>query len=109
MSYWYKLDCYESDPYYVEVKILDADGEVIGSALKTDGASSVSSWTQVTLPIEYKVTDRKADKIYVIFKSSSTGKTGSRKYSLSRYDSGEGSVNIHAGNVLWLDDVKLNY
>ena len=109
MSYWYKLDSYESDPYFVEVKILDADGDVIGSAKKMDGASSVSSWTQVTLPIEYTVTDRKAAKIYMSFKSSSTGKTGSRKYSLSRYDYGEGSLNIHAGNILWLDDVKLNY
>ena len=109
MSYWYKLDSYESDPYYVEIQILDKDGEVIGSAKKLDGNATVSSWTQVTLPIEYTVTDKKADKIYVIFKSSATGKTASRKFSLSRYDSGEGSVNIHAGNVLWLDDVKLNY
>ena len=109
MSYWYKLDCFESDPYYVEVKILDKDGEVIGSAVKKDGASSVSSWTQVTLPINYTVTDRKAAKIYVVFKSSASGKKTSRKYTLSRYDYGEGNVTIHAGNVLWLDEVKLNY
>ena len=109
MSYWYKLNSYESDPYYVEIQILDKDGEVIGSAKKLDGNATVSSWTQVTLPIEYTVTDKKADKIYVIFKSSATGKKTSRKYSLSRYDSGEGSVNIHAGNILWIDDVNLNY
>ena len=109
MSYWYKLDCFESDPYYVEIKILDKDGEVIGSAVKKDGASSVSSWTQVTLPINYTVTDRKAANIYVIFKSSASGKKTSRKYTLSRYDYGEGNVTIHAGNVLWLDEVKLNY
>ena len=109
LSYWYKLNSYESDPYYVEIKILDKDGEVIGSAKKTDGASSVSTWTQVTLPLVYTVTDKKADKIYVSFKSSSTGKISSRDYSLSRYDYGEGTVSIHAGNILWLDDVKLNY
>ena len=109
MSYWYKLDCFESDPYYVEIKILDKDGEVIGSAVKKDGASSVSSWTQVTLPINYTVTDKKAAKIYVVFKSSASGKKTSRKYTLSRYDYGEGNVTIHAGNVLWLDEVKLNY
>ena len=109
MSYWYKLDCFESDPYYVEVKILDKDGEVIGSAVKKDGASSVSSWTQVTLPINYTVTDKKAAEIYVVFKSSASGKKTSRKYTLSRYDYGEGNVTIHAGNVLWLDEVKLNY
>lgn len=109
MSYWYKLDCFESDPYYVEVKIYDKDGEVIGSAVKKDGASSVSSWTQVTLPINYTVTDKKAAEIYVVFKSSASGKKTSRKYTLSRYDYGEGNVTIHAGNVLWLDEVKLNY
>ena len=109
MSYWYKLDCFESDPYYVEIKILDKDGEVIGSAVKKDGASSVSSWTQVTLPINYTVTDKKAAEIYVVFKSSASGKKTSRKYTLSRYDYGEGNVTIHAGNVLWLDEVKLNY
>ena len=109
MSYWYKLDCHESDPYYAEVKVLAADDEVIGSARKTDAASTVSSWTQVTLPIEYTVTDKKAEKIYIIFKSSSSGKKNSRKYNLSRYDYGEGNVTIHAGNVLWVDDVRLNY
>ncbi len=109
MSYWYKLDSYESDPYYVEVKILDASGSVIGSAKKTDLSSSVSYWTQVTIPITYDITTKKAAKIYIIFKSSATGKTTSRKFSLSRYDYGEGSVNVHAGNVLWLDDIKLNY
>jgi hypothetical protein len=109
MSYWYKLDCFESDPYYVEIKILDKDGEVIGSAVKKDGASSVSSWTQVTLPINYTVTDKKAAEIYVVFKSSASGKKTSRKYTLSRYDYGEGNVTIHAGNVLWIDEVKLNY
>lgn len=109
LSYWYKLDCYESDPYSVEIQVLDKDGEVIGSARKADGASSVSSWTQVTLPVNYTTTDKKAAKIYVIFKSSSTGKKESRKYTLSRYDFGEGDVTIHAGNVLWIDDVKLNY
>lgn len=114
MSFWHKLDSYESDPYYVEVQILDAEGLVIGSAKKVDGSTSVSYWTQVTLPITYDLTNRKADKIYVTFKSSATAKTGSRKYtSLSRYEpSGERNLNgdgIHAGNVLWIDEVKLNY
>ena len=109
MSYWYKLDSYESDPYYVEVQVLDDSGEVIGSGKSTDVKTSVSNWTQATLPINYEITTKKASEIYILFKSSATGKTGSRKYSLSRYDYGEGSVNVHAGNILWLDDIKLNY
>ena len=109
MSYWYKLESYESDPYYVEVQVLDEAGEVIGSGKRTDVKNTVTSWTQATLPITYEITTKKASKIYIIFKSSASGKTGSRKYSLSRYDYSEGSVNVHAGNILWLDDIKLNY
>ena len=109
MSYWYKLEAYESDPYYVEVQILDSAGEVIGSAKRTDIGTTTSNWTKVTLPINYEITTKKAAKIYIVFKSSATGKVKSRKYSLSRYVTGEGSVNVHAGNVLWLDDVTLNY
>lgn len=110
MSFMHKLESYESDPYYVEIKILDADGEVIASAKKTDGATTVSSWTKVTLPLIYETTTKKASSIYILFKSSATGKTKSRKYSLSRYEaSSEKSSNVHAGNLLWIDDVKLNY
>ena len=109
MSYWYKLNSYESDPYYVEIKILASDGEVIGSGKRTDINSSTSIWTQMTIPITYEVTGKKAAKIYIIFKSSATGKAESRKLSLSRFVTSEGSVNVHAGNVLWIDEVKLNY
>lgn len=114
ISFWYKFDSYQSDPYYVEVQILDAEDQVIGSAKKADDATSVSSWTQVTLPIQYDLTNKKAAKIYVTFQSSATAKTETRKYtSLSRYEpyeertlNGDG---IHAGNILWIDEVKLNY
>lgn len=114
MTFWYKLDCHESDPYYVEIQVLDSEGQVIGSAKKTDGAASVSSWTKVTLPIEYDLMTRKAAQIYIIFKSSATGKTSSRRYqSLSRYESsGEKTLSgdgIHAGNILWIDNVQLYY
>lgn len=109
MSYWYKLDAYESDPYYVEVQVLGSTGEVIGSAKRTDIGTTTSNWTQVTLPINYEITTKKAAKIYIVFKSSATGKVKSRKYTLPRYVTGEGTVTVHAGNVLWLDDVTLNY
>lgn len=109
MSYWYKFDSFESDPYHVEVQVLDESGEVIGSAKRTDMNTSVSGWTKETLPITYEITTKKAAKIYIIFKSSATGKTSSRKFTLSRYVSAEGTVTVHAGNVLWLDDIMLNY
>ena len=48
---------------------------------------------------------KKADKIYILFASSSTGRTGSRKTSytiLNSSGSNVGSGDLHAGNVIWL-------
>ncbi len=110
MSFMHKFESYENDAYYVEIQLLAADGSVIASAKKTDGKTSVSSWTKVTLPLTYDITTKKASSIYIIFKSSASGKTTSRKISLSRYEySSEKRSDVHAGNILWIDDVKLNY
>lgn len=113
MSFWYMLDSHNSDPFSAEIKILDSNDEVIGSAKKTDVSTSTSSWTQLTMPINYEYTDKKAEKIYISFKSSATGSVNSRKYtSLTRLNPSGSEANagdIHAGNVLWVDDVRLNY
>jgi hypothetical protein len=66
----------------------------------------------VDVPLTYSLTDRKADKIYIIFTSSSTDSTGSRKTSytiLNSSGSNVGSGDLHAGNIIWLDEVVLNY
>lgn len=113
MSFWYMLDCHNSDPFAAEIQILDFSNEVIGSGKKTDVTTSASSWTKLTIPIEYEFTNKKASKIYISFKSSASGSTDSRKYtSLTRLNSSGSEVNagdIHAGNILWIDEVKLNY
>lgn len=110
LSFMHKFDSYGGDAYYVQVQLLDDKGGVIASAKKQDVTSSVSNWTKVTLPLTYETTTKRPSKIYVIFKSSASGKVESRKISLSRYESGsEKSSNVHAGNILWIDEVKLNY
>lgn len=124
LTFMHKFSCYNSDPYYVEVQLWDSSKNIIGRGVKNDQRSSVEpEWQKMTVPVEYDVTDRKAAYIYVIFKSSATGSTDSRKFSgdasLKLYNthvekSGSSYVSkandpIHAGSILWLDDIRLEY
>lgn len=124
LTFMHKFSCYDSDPYYVEVQLWDSSKNIIGRGVKNDQRSSVEpEWQKMTVPVEYDVTDRKAAYIYVIFKSSATGSTASRKFSgdasLKLYNthvekSGSSYVSkandpIHAGSILWLDDIRLEY
>lgn len=124
LTFMHKFSCYNSDPYYVEVQLWDSSKNIIGRGVKNDQRSSVEpEWQKMTVPVEYDVTDRKAAYIYVIFKSSATGSTASRKFSgdasLKLYNthvekSGSSYVSkandsIHAGSILWLDDIRLEY
>lgn len=124
LTFMHKFSCYDSDPYYVEVQLWDSSKNIIGRGVKNDQRSSVEpEWQKMTVPVEYDVTDRKAAYIYVIFKSSATGSTASRTFSgdasLKLYNthvekSGSSYVSkandpIHAGSILWLDDIRLEY
>lgn len=124
LTFMHKFSCYNSDPYYVEVQLWDSSKNIIGRGVKNDQRSSVEpEWQKMTVPVEYDVTDRKAAYIYVIFKSSATGSTASRRFSgdasLKLYNthvekSGSSYVSkandpIHAGSILWLDDIRLEY
>lgn len=124
LTFMNKFSCYQNDPYHVEVQVLDAGKNVIGRGVKNDQTTSVESdWQKVTVPIEYSIKDRKAAYIYVIFRSSATDNEESRKFSgdssLKLYNthvekSGASYVSvgndpIHAGNILWLDDIRLEY
>lgn len=124
LTFMHKFSCYDSDPYYVEVQLWDSSKNIIGRGVKNDQRSSVEpEWQKMTVPVEYDVTDRKAAYIYVIFKSSATGSTASRQFSgdasLKLYNthvekSGSSYVSkandpIHAGSILWLDDIRLEY
>ncbi|MBR1872773.1 MAG: DUF4493 domain-containing protein [Bacteroidales bacterium] len=94
-------------PYYVTVSILDASGNVIGSAEKNDVSSSVNSWTKVSIPINYSVTNKKAAKIKMEFRSSSNGSdNGHRSVTFTTLS---GSHKVHAGNILYLDNIELKY
>ena len=93
--------------YYVQVQVLDASGNVIGSGEKNDGSAAVSAWTKVTLPITYSVTNRKAAQLRISIRSSKNGGEGARK--LSDINTLSGSHKIYCGNALYVDNVELLY
>lgn len=93
--------------YYVLVQVLDASGQVIGSAEKNDGVSAVDAWTRVTLPITYTVTNSKAASLRISIRSSRDGGEGARK--LSDISTLSGTHKIYCGNALYVDNVELLY
>ena len=94
-------------PYYVTISLIAADGTVIGTAEKNDVSSSVNSWTKVSLPVNYTVTDKKAATLKLEFRSSSNG--GDNSHRTVTFTSLSGSHKVHAGNILYLDNVELKY
>ena len=107
LRFQHKFNCNGSKPYYVHIEILDADGGKIGEATKNDQTSSVNSWTAVTIPINYTVTNRKAASIKLSFMSSRDGSDDNHRSVTVNTLSGEHK--IHAGNILSLDNVELVY
>lgn len=111
MSFYYKFD-YHDSPFAAEIVLYDAAGEEIASGKYTSGTSDVSSWTKAEVPLDYIFTNKRVSKIYIRFVSSSTASTESRKVKLKVLDSGGSTYtteDLHAGNVVWLDYVLLNY
>ena len=110
MSFYHRFD-YHDSPFRVDIRLYNGSTE-IASGSYTSGSSDVSSWTEVTVPLTYRYIDRKADKIYISFVSSSTDSTKSRSIKLDVVNTdGSSSTtdNVHAGNIVWLDEVVLNY
>lgn len=93
--------------YYVQIQVLDASGNVIGTGEKNDGTDAVDAWTRVTVPVSYTVTNRKAASIRISIRSSKNGGEGARK--LSDISTLSGKHKIYCGNALYVDNVELLY
>ena len=96
----------DSTPFYAEVSVLDASGNVIGSGVKNDTSSDVNSWTACTVPITYTVTDKKAARLCISLRSSKDGNEGWSKTDVTTVS---GTHTIFMGNALYVDDVELLY
>ena len=111
MSFYYRFDCHDS-PFISDVILYDTEDSVIASGKFVSGTSDVSYWTRADVPLEYDFRNKKASKIYISFQSSSTGSTASRSIKLNVLDSNGNAMtteNVHAGNILWLDNIQLHY
>jgi len=108
LSFHYKFDLSGTSPYYVHAEVLSAGGILLGEATYTS-KTEASSWTQLTVPLDYTVENRKAGFIRLSFRSATDG-TGSETVRRFRdFNSLSGDDDIHAGNVLFIDNVTLNY
>ena len=121
LTFMHKFSHNANDPYLVTVQVWDAAKNVIGSGSLSSSTSVEPDWTLAEVPVEYTVTNKKAAYIFVSFKSSATGSTGSRQFkgatglpnthvepSGSSYVS-KNNDPIHAGSILWVDDINLEY
>lgn len=118
MTFQHKFSQHNNDPYYVEIQVWDSDRNVIGKGSISSSVSVEPDWKLAEVPITYTLKNKKAAYIYVLFKSSATGSTKSRKFEgatglpNTHVDASGNSADndpIHAGNILWVDDVRLEY
>lgn len=94
-------------PYYVSVKVYDAAGNEIGSGLQNSQSASVNAWTALTVPLTYSQTKAKAASLRIDIRSSyDSSDNGHRSVTIQTLS---GSHKIHAGNILYVDNIELKY
>lgn len=111
LTFKYKYDAQKGhDDGYVEIKVLDAVGNVI--AQNQSAITSQSSWSEKTLALTYGPTSAKAARVSVIFRSCNHGKSldgtsmGKDDVNLAKFTNTKG---VHTGSQLYIDDIVLNY
>ena len=104
----YQYSPYGSEKFYAEITIKDADGNVIASSVKTDGAGTSSGkWEECRLPLTYRDIPRKAASIYISFKSVYGQDYGVNKW--VDLEVGGTVQKVHCGSVLRVDELELVY
>ena len=111
-SFWYEYDAYsDSDKFSVMVELRASDGTILAS--NTAEYTESLTWTQKTLPLEYKVTDKKAAMIYVYFKASTSSDhscaVGGSFLEVAGSKPEGNPARIKLSATLRLDDITLNY
>lgn len=112
MTFWYEYAPYTSShTFSVEIAVLSADNTVIGSGSATPGKQS--SWTSVTVPVTYSVTDKKAASIRISFKASAASdfscSVGGEYIEIAGSKNEGDKYRIKLNATLRIDDIKLNY
>lgn len=105
LAFYYKYSPNGSDKFYVDAWIQATDGTVIATLNEPSGGSA-DVWTRYEKAFTYSAIDKKAAKIYVLFRSCNGNGTVKTK---TDFDLGEESVRAHAGSFLKIDDIELIY
>lgn len=108
LSFYYWYYSKDGETFCVTAKVYASDGTEIASSEITNGQSSNDAWKEYTLPLEYSVSNKKAAKIYISFKSSNKGGNASVSSKAEREVDGK-TVKAHFGSFLKVDEIKLNY
>ncbi len=117
MTFWYEYDPHSSsDTFSAEVIVKAQDGTVLATSRSTGSAKS--SWTSMTLPLNYTVTNKKAATIHINFlaSTSSSHTTSAEGFTLDgpyleiagERKTGD-NYQIKLSATLRVDDVQLNY
>lgn len=109
VSFWYKYEAVNSnDKGYAEVWVKDAVGNII--ATKSVQLPAVSSFTQITLDLDFGWNMSKAAKIYVKFLSSYSQNFLKRDDKFINPTTNSTNVNGQwLGSKLYIDDIELIY
>ena len=96
----------ENEKFYVAIEFQDAAGNVIKKEEREGNAAS--SWTEYAIDLNWDDISRKAGKIYIQFKSSSSS-SPSYKNNTSLEVADNSSQGGHFGSSLFVDNLKLIY
>lgn len=106
LSFMYKFDCYSKDPFSVSIRLETNDKREVASGALNNVIESVWDWKECVIPLNYVADDILPEKIFIEFKSSATDNKNSRKVTIHTLS---GAHTVHAGNILYLDNVSLKY
>ena len=106
LTFRYKYESYKEETFYVSVVLKNEQNEIIASNEVLDGAAT-SSWTEMSIPLNYINETSKASDIYICFKSTSAS---SPSYDKDKSLEMNGTTQKgHMGSVLKIDDLVLIY
>ena len=113
VTFWYRFSAYtSSDRFGAEAQVLAEDGTVLSSASISDGPQA-ESWTLMTLPLNYTVTDKKAASISISFKASTSGShscdVDGNHFEIAGQTGDDPYTLVKLSSMLRLDDVELVY
>ncbi len=107
LTFQYKYVQHQDDQFHVYMYVADSEGNIIASKDFVGGTATEGGWTNMTIPFDYTVFNKKAAKIYVCFRSTELADADIKyeKKNITVLGEGKGYV----GSQLFLDDLVLNY